>query len=79
MTLQEHISTLFDNPQANIDPQWVEEMCNRFPFFSFPALMMLKQGVEISSQERDKMTHWLALNVSDRDILSRFIDVESDY
>ena len=79
MTLQENILLLLDNPQMQVDAQWVEEMGAKYPFFTLPASLILKRGGEVSSQLREKMIQRLALNASDRDSLSMAIDVDGDF
>ncbi len=74
MTLQERISLMIDNPSAEIDLQWIEQLYEKYPYFSLPASLMLKQGKELSADEKSKYMSRLALNASDRDALALLIN-----
>ena len=79
MSLQETISSLLDNEQMTVDSQWVDAVIKKYPYFSFPASLMLKRNGEIDKEKREAMIQVLALNASDRDSLSLFIDADGDY
>lgn len=79
MSLQEEILSLLDDEAKIVDAQWVEDMQQRYPYFSLPAMLMLKRNGEIDSELRQKLAQNLALNASDRDALSLVVDVDGDY
>ena len=79
MSLQENILSLLNDEAKIVDAQWVEDMQQRYPYFSLPAMLMLKRNGEIDSELRQKLAQNLALNASDRDALSLVVDVDGDY
>ena len=79
MSLQETISSLLDNEQAMVDSQWVDAVSEKYPYFSFPASLLLKRGGNIDKEKKEKIIQCLALTASDRDSLSLCIDADGDY
>lgn len=74
MTLQERISTMLNDPSTNIDALWVEQVYEKYPYFSLPASLLLKQGTAFDATTRSKYLSRIALNASDRDALSLLIN-----
>ena len=73
MTLQETISSLLDNDSKTLDPQWVEEMLEQYPYFTLPALMLLSRNKEVDDEVKARLVQRLSLNSPDRDSLSMVI------
>ena len=79
MNLQETISSLLDNPQMNVDADWVKETLELYPYFTFPASLLLKRNVDVENALKDEITHRIALNASDRDALAMLIDANKEH
>ena len=77
--LQETISSLLDNEQAVVDAQWVDAVSEKYPYFSLPASLLLKRNGALDKEKKEMMIQRLALNASNRDSLSLFIDADGDY
>jgi len=78
MTLQETISSLLDNDQMEVDPQWVEEIGEKYPYFTLPMSLLLRRNNSIGGEVKEKMVQRLALNTADRDSLSMVVGPDGD-
>lgn len=79
MTLQERISTMLNDSSAEIDARWVEDVYEKYPYFSLPASLLLKRGADLDADSRTKYLSRLALNAADRDALSLLINDHNGY
>ena len=59
MTLQETISSLLDNDSKTLDPQWVEEVLEQYPYFTLPALMLLSLNKEADDEVKARLVQRL--------------------
>ena len=79
MTLSEYILLVLNNPEMEINPQWVDDILEKYPYFSLPAALMLKRNTDITEVDREKYLPRLALNASDREALALLIDDKEGY
>ena len=79
MTLQEEILSLLEDDSKAVDAQWVEEVCKKYPYFSLPAILMLKRNENIDEELKQTLLQNLALNASDRKEMALVVDVDCDY
>ena len=74
MTLQENILSVLDDSQVEINPEWVDEISEKYPYFLLPAALMMKRNSDLTDADKEKYLPRLALNASDRDALALLID-----
>ena len=78
MTLQEHISSIIDNPAQTIDPEWFEQLNNEHPYFTLPAALVLQHnGETLTPEQRSSLMAQIALNAADKDTLVKLIDPDA--
>ncbi len=64
---------MIEDRTQTVDPGWVEELLERFPFFTLPAMLLLSRKNDLTEQQRQRFTGMLALNAPDRVSLARLI------
>ena len=74
MTLQENISSLINDPQMEVNPEWVDKIREKYPYFLLPAALMMKRNSDLTDADKAKYIPHLALNAADRDALAIIID-----
>ena len=74
MTLQENILSVLNDSEIEINPEWVDEMSEKYPYFILPAALMLKRNSDLTEEIKEKHIPRLALNASDREALASLID-----
>ena len=79
MTLQENILSVLNDPEIEINPEWVDEMSEKYPYFILPAALMLKRNSDLTEELKEKHIPRLALNASDREALALLIDDKDGY
>ena len=78
MTLQEEILSLLEDESKVVDPQWVDSLREKYPYFTLPASLMLNRNKDVSDEVKEQAIQRLALNSADRDALSMVIGVDGD-
>lgn len=78
MSLQDKISELLNNPDAKISLEEVEEIGKRYPYFTFPASVLLKRNNDLPEDKRNELMAGIALNAGDKETLYRLTDHEAD-
>ena len=72
------VSALRDS-DTPVAPSVVEELADEYPFFTLPAMLLLKrEGGRLDPQLRQRLNAMLALNAPDPDTLFRLVDCESE-
>ena len=79
MTLQENISSIINDPLMEINPEWVDEIREKYPYFLLPAALMMKRNSDLTDADKAKYIPHLALNAVDRDALAILIDDKEGY
>ena len=57
MTLQEEILSLLEDDSKSVDAQWIVEVCKKYPYFSLPAILMLKRNEDIDEELKQTLNH----------------------
>ncbi len=78
MSLQEKIISLIDNPTDVPQKEWVEEMSERYPYFSMPASMLLKRSSELTDEERKTLMAKVALCSGDKNTITQLMDKDAE-
>jgi hypothetical protein len=69
---------LADNSTA-IDPQWLEQMKQRYPFFSLAECLQMRNNPnQFSQREREALVAKMTLTVSDSEALQRLVEEDGD-
>lgn len=71
------LQQLAENP-ANFTPEQLTALQQEYPYFVWPALLLLESGSLDGARARDARTR-IALAVGDRDALTRVLDPDSDF
>ncbi len=61
MTLQENILSVLDDSQVEINPEWVDEICEKYPYFLLPAALLMKRNSDLTDADKAKYLPKLAL------------------
>ena len=71
----EKLKSLLADPECGVDAAWVEEMKARYPFFTLPQCIALREkSADMTAAEREASAAPLALSLSSTDALERMDD-----
>ncbi len=77
----EFLNLLINDDPAGVTPEMVDSIAREYPFFTLPALMLLKRDNKhpfLSDELRDRYMAMLVLNAGDPETMMALVDHDSD-
>lgn len=75
---KQYLSKLLANPEMKIDPEWVDCIAEKHPYFTLPAELELERNADSMTQERHKvLVGRIALNCGTHNALFRLIEPDN--
>ena len=75
----EKLKSLLADPECGVDAAWVEEMKARYPFFTLPQCIALREkSADMTAAEMEASAAPLALSLSSTDALERIVEPDGE-
>lgn len=74
---KQYLSELLANPEMKIDPEWVDRMAEKHPYFTLPAELELERNADLTQERHKVLVGRIALNCGTHNALFRLIEPDN--